>query len=113
MNAHASQGAIHREMLIGQQAFPPRRKPADHDMGQRPLVVLTEGTVLKARLIQTHTQKPANGEVDVQPLRKQLAAPLRIPRDQYSTLQQPLRWDRGGAAVPKISVKVGDSPCSI
>lgn len=59
-------------------------------MGQQPLAVLTEGAVLKARLIQIHIQKPTNEEVGV----------------------QPLNGIEGQPAELYISAKVGDSPAA-
>lgn len=103
--AGLDQGAIHGEVLIGQE---PRaagladhniKEAAGHVMGQQPVPIRAEGAVVPPGLLQVHVQEPPEQDVIVQAFAEQPIRADRVQGDQELGLQETLRRNRGPAHV--------------
>jgi hypothetical protein len=94
------QGAINREMLIGEPSQRTRLRDYTTEeltgdrVFQQSSAVSGETRMVKARLVQLQVQKPATQQIVGELLAQQPLAANRIQRHQQRGFEQPLRWNR-------------------
>jgi hypothetical protein len=112
------QGAIHREVIVGEQLAtlrlsPHRLEEAMRDLViEEPLPVLAEGGGIERRVADVHVQEPLEEHVVLESFAELALAAHRVERDQQRRLEQPLGSDARPAHTRvhggEVSVKLGE-----